>query len=403
MRVVEISDPSSFHSAQWVNQLLQRRVETYATYIEGWFDSSIDKLKDIANLKYKLFIPPTKRRILASLIKTRKIGTVAKSLMHNTMIHGELELLAPSIAQYFRDEEINVVHAHYVHSGGFIAYSAGYEPCVLSTWGSDLTDGPDMYPYYIPLMKKTIEWATIINAASSVSAELVRSFAPVEENRMFVSSWGADTDLFNPNLDTYKLRSELGVPDGPVVLSFRALEPYYRIDIIIKAFKIVLQRHPEAVLVVGNDGPQREELELLARSLLIADRVVFTGYETGERMANIFSMSDIYIQCPLSDGVSVSGMQALASGLAMIANDVGETSALIQEGFNGFLLPDSDSPDMYANAIIKLLDDRELLERMCANSRKLSEETHNRKLFLDRLLHLFKCLSEGARNLDSVF
>ena len=320
MRVVEISDPASYHTAQWARQLIERNIETHVLYIDGWFDSKLDKVEGIEGCRYKLLKLPSKKSILLSLLKRGRVGTVVRSVRHGTMLHSNLEYAGPEINRYLKNQEIDVVHAHYVHGGGFIAYASEYLPCVLSTWGSDLTDGPKKYPHYIPLMKKTIEWATIINPASEVSAKLVKSFVEVGDNHIFVSSWGADTDFFKPDFDTRELKETLRIPDGPIILSFRALEPYYRIDIVLKAFNLVLQRHPTAVLIIGNDGPLRYDLEELAQSLGISARIVFTGIVVGEEMAKLFSMSDIYIQCPLSDGVSVSGMQACSKWIQWFLN-----------------------------------------------------------------------------------
>ncbi len=403
MRVIEISDPSSYHTAQWVRQLLERNIETYVVYMDDWFDSKLDRIEGIDKCQYKLFKVPSKKSIISSLLKKGRLGTIARSVRYGTMLHSNLELVGPEINRYCKDQEIDVVHAHYVHGGGFLAYASNYLPCVLSTWGSDLTDGPEKYPYYIPMMKKTIDWATIINPASEVSANLVKTFSKVEDNRMFVSSWGADTDFFEPDLDSSELRHQLGIPDGLVILSFRTLDPYYRIDLIIRAFKIISEKYADVSLVIGNGGESQNDLEHLCEKLGIRDRVFFTGYMTGMRMAQLFSLADIYIQCPLSDGVSISGLQALAAGLPVIANNVGETQAIIENDVNGLLLDESEAPEPYAAAFQQIIEDDGLRNRMSIASRRLSELKHDRTKILAQFKQLFLALSEGATDMNNIF
>ncbi|MFX1484705.1 MAG: glycosyltransferase family 4 protein, partial [Promethearchaeota archaeon] len=245
--------------------------------------------------------------------------------------------------------------------------------------------------------------ATIVQPMSKVSADLVRRIYPVEDSRLFMTSWGADTKFFRPDLETISLREKLGVPSGLVILSFRALEPYYRIDMIIQAFKMISDKHKDVTLVIGNNGPLLHDLKQLCESLEINDRVVFTETLSDKEMAQVFSMADIYVQCPLSDGVAIAGLQAIASGLPIIANDVGETRAIINNDVNGILLNETNDPKQYAEAFERLIMDDELRIQMSAESRKLSEAKHDRSKILSKFEELFVALSQGATNLESIF
>ena len=252
-------------------------------------------------------------------------------------------------------------------------------------------------------MKKTLKSATIVQPASEVSAKIVQNLYPVNDSKLFISSWGADTDLFIPDLDSSELRHQLGIPDGLVILSFRGLDPYYRIDLIINAFKIISEKYADVSLVIGNGGESQNDLEHLCKKLGIRDRVFFTGFVTGVRMAQLFSLADIYIQCPLSDGVSISGMQALAAGLPVIANNVGETQAIVENDVNGLLLDESEAPEPYAAALQQILEDDGLRNRMAIASRRLSESKHDRTKILAQFKQLFLALSEGATDMNNLF
>jgi glycosyltransferase involved in cell wall biosynthesis len=403
MRVVEISNPSSFHTEQWVKQLMDRDIETHVVYVKGWYSWKEDRIQNIEGCQEMIFDTPSIRNLVMYLLKRGKLGALTKGIMTRTKIYGELIYLKPGLREYLTSNRIDVIHAHYLHSGCLLAHASGFQPTVMSTWGSDLTDGPEKYPYYIPLMRKALESATIVQPMSEVSVNLVRNIYPVEDSRMFVSSWGADTQYFKPDLETKSLREELKIPPGLVILSFRTLDPYYRIDMIIQAFKMICDKHKEVTLVIGNNGPLREELQQLCHNLDISNRVVFTGTLSNRSMAELFAMADIYVQCPLSDGVTISGLQALASGVPIIANDVGETRALFGPNGNGILLNETDDPRQYAEAFNRLIENDELRAHMSSEARILSESKHDRNKILAKFKELFLALSQGATDLGSIF
>ena len=403
MKVVQISDPSSYHTEQWVRQLMDRDIETHVVYVKGWYPWKDDRIQKIEGCQEEIFSTPSKRNLGMYLLGRGKFRALSKCILNRTLLFGELEYLKPRLHDYMTSNCIDVIHAHYLHSGCLLAHASGFRPTVMSTWGSDLTAGPEKYPYYIPLIRKALKSATIVQPASEVSAKLVQNLYHVDESKMFISSWGADTKFFKPELDSSELRQQLGIPEGLVILSFRALNPFYRIDLIIRAFKIISEKHADVSLVIGIGGELQNDLEQLCEKLGIRDRVFFTGYITGVRMAQIFSLADIYIQCPLSDGVSISGMQALAAGLPVIANNVGETQAIVENEVNGLLLDESESPEPYAAALQQIIEEDGLRNRMAIASRRLSESKHDRTKILAQFKQLFLALSEGATDMNNIF
>ncbi|MHA2044442.1 MAG: glycosyltransferase family 4 protein [Candidatus Thorarchaeota archaeon] len=402
MRVAEISDPASYHTAQWARQLMDREIEVHVVYVKGWYSWEKDRIKNLEGCHEEILTTPRSRGIASYLLRKGKLRELTRGMLNRTRLYGELEYLKPKLHDYMMSNSIDIIHAHYLHSGCFLAYASGFQPTVMSTWGSDLTDGPERYPYYIPLMRKALKSATIVQPMSEVSVDLVRKIYPVEDNRLFVTSWGADTQFFRPDLATKSIRVKLGIPPGIVILSFRALEPYYRIDMIIQAFKMISEKHKDVTLVIGNNGPLLQDLKRLCESLEISDRVVFTGTLSDTEMAQVFSMSDIYVQCPLSDGVTISGLQAIASGLPIIANEVGETRAIINHDVNGILLKETNDPSLYAEAFERLIVNDDLRAQMSAESRNLSETKHDRNKILSKFKELFLALSQGATDIGSI-
>lgn len=393
MRVVEISDPASFHTEQWVRQLMDRDIETHVIYVKDWMVKSITRTPEY-NCEQHLLNKPRRTKLIASMMRRGLFGTLLKGLVNRTSLHSQLEFYGPILRKYFSEHKIDVVHGHYLTGGVLLAYAAKFNPAVITAWGSDLIIGPERYPYLRPLIKRAIEWADVIHTESEISANIIRQLHPVDDDHLFISSWGVDTDFFVRDIDTEDFRQKHGIGHQPVVIQFRSLEPFYRIDIIIRAFSLVLKEHPDAILLVGNDGSLKESLMDLCKDLGIDDSVIFTGYLYGEDMVKAFAVADVYVQCPINDGVSISGMQAMSAEVPIVANNVGEVSAFVEDGVSGFFVNESDNPRDYAEKISLLLADDGLRKKMGSNSRKIALRKHSRKLFLDKYLAIFEKLKE---------
>ncbi len=389
MRVAEISNPSSFHTATWVKQLIARNIDTSVFYPDDWLVGSNLVTEECSQ---HLISKPSRAKLVSNSLFRGKILDPVRDLRNRTTIHTELNYYGPQFQELLTREEIEVVHAHFLTSGFLLAKSANHLPAVVSTWGSDLIIGPTKYPYLYPLIKKSLGWVSIVHVMSDISKKIVQDIYPVEEERIFKSTWGIDTDFFNPKRETTTIREKLGLDDGPNILSFRAMEPLYRIDLILRTFKIVLNDHPQAKLVLGNGGSERSRLQELATQIGIESNIVFTGRLTDDEMADLFSLSDVYVQCPISDGVTISGMQAMASGVPLIANNVGEVSAILEDGKNGFFVENADDPESYAEKITLLLQDEGLRKTMANESRASAVSSHDRTKFLDSFIELLEGL-----------
>ncbi|MHA1863736.1 MAG: glycosyltransferase, partial [Candidatus Thorarchaeota archaeon] len=370
MRVVEISTPASYHTAMWIKELLRRGIDARVVYVKDWDPSKTDRVAKIEGCTEVLFQLPKKSNIFGNQIIRGRIGSILRDIRYRTTLNMHLDYFGTKLRKYCETNEVDVVHAHGLHYGALLANASGYLPAVISTWGSDVAIAPHKYPHYLPLMKKTLQWAPVVHVMSEVSLNLVRRIYPVEDERIIQSTWGVDTDLFKPDLDYQQLRDDLKIPDGPVILSFRNLEPFYRVDIIIKAFHMISDKYPSATLVVGGYGSEREALERLVSELNISNRVVFTGVIESENLQQLYALADIYIQCPPSDGVALSSMQALASGLPIVTNNVGEVGAVVEPERNGIFVEDGDDPSSYAETLDRLLQDEDLRFRMSKEARE---------------------------------
>lgn len=149
-----------------------------------------------------------------------------------------------------------------------------------------------------------------------------------------VISRGVDTGLFAPTRRSALLRQQWGAgPDDPVVLHLGRLAPEKNPDTVIATFENIRTRVPGARFVVVGDGPSRR---LLAQRCPYA---VFAGMRRGEDLAAHVASADIFVFPSLTETYGNVTIEAMASGLAVVAFDYGAAAQHITHKLNGMLAP----------------------------------------------------------------
>jgi sugar transferase (PEP-CTERM/EpsH1 system associated) len=120
------------------------------------------------------------------------------------------------------------------------------------------------------------------------------------------------------------------------------------------------------VLIVG-DGPLRAELSALVEELALREAVWLTGDR--DDVPSLLQAMDVFVLPSLGEGISNTVLEAMASGLPVIATAVGGNVELVEQGFNGCLVPVGDD-EALANALVLLLQDDEERARQGANARQ---------------------------------
>lgn len=116
----------------------------------------------------------------------------------------------------------------------------------------------------------------------------------------------------------------------------------------------------------------------------LRDRVAFPGWKTPEEVIEIFHHSDILFMPSRSEGLPVTGIQGMASGLALLLSNAGGNPEIIREGVNGFI-QDPDDTETYAHNLRELLTDSDKLLKMRKSGFELAASFDIRKTAADYL------------------
>ena len=167
-----------------------------------------------------------------------------------------------------------------------------------------------------------------------------------------------------------QMRERLRLPQGRIAVFVGRLSEEKGLFTLLSAWKITLERHPEATLLIIGEGAHarsiEEDLRSEVQNLGIGGNVIFTG-----RVDNVMDYllaSDLFVLPSISEGMSNALLEAMAAGLAVLATDIDANRELVVDGLNGFLV-EREKHEELAEKLIELLSDGELLERIGKEAR----------------------------------
>jgi glycosyltransferase involved in cell wall biosynthesis len=168
------------------------------------------------------------------------------------------------------------------------------------------------------------------------------------------------------------LKNKLGIPSEAIVLGTIArFDPIKNHLMMLRAFKDCLDAGFLATLVIVGDGEMRSQIEAEIATLGIQQDVILTGYDPEPRQ--YLAIMDIFLLSSFSEGTSMTLLEAMSLGKPCVVTDAGGNKEVISDKENGFVTPNDDQGS-YANAIIELLQNPELLQRYGHKSKSLFAE-----------------------------
>jgi len=175
---------------------------------------------------------------------------------------------------------------------------------------------------------------------------------------------GIDTELFNPGRRQDTLRAHWGAgPDEPVLLMVSRIAPEKNLTLALDAFEKARAQMPGARMVVVGDGPARSSFAKRHPD------VRFAGMQTGETLAEHYASADIFVFPSLSETFGNVTLEAMASGLAVVAFDYAAAREHIVNGRNGRSVPTTD-PSAFVEAVAELASDRLQTRRLGSAARE---------------------------------
>jgi len=234
-----------------------------------------------------------------------------------------------------------------------------------------------------PTATRVCRWIAV---SDQVAEDL--AYLGVERERVSVVPNGIDTARFRPDLEARaEIRAELGIdPAGPVAVVAGRLTRQKGVDVAIRA----VARVPGLHLVVAGDGGARAELERRVQLLGLAGRVRFGGPVAYQRVPSLLAAADIGLMPSLlEEAFPLSLIEAMATGLPVVASRVGGVPTAVRPGVDGALVPPGDV-DALARVLGELADNPSRRAELGANARKRALACFDTKRMVDATEAVFE-------------
>ncbi len=278
----------------------------------------------------------------------------------------------------------DILHAHYATSYGLIGRLSGFRPFIVSVWGADIFDFPHISILNKKLIQRNLQYPDMVMSTSRVMKKEILKYV---DREVEVTPFGVDIKQFSPK-PVKRIMDEQDIVIGAI----KPIEIKYGTDILIHAVKKVSVANPDKqfkLLLVGS-GTMREECAKLVNELNMENNVIFTGKVPIEEVPAYHNMIDIYCNISILDSESfgVSVVEAMACAKPVIVSNVGGLPEVVIQNETGIII-EKKSVDAAAEAIQKLIDDKQLAARMAKKAMLHVHEHYNWENNLKHIIHLY--------------
>ncbi|MFT5164806.1 MAG: N-acetyl-alpha-D-glucosaminyl L-malate synthase BshA [Saprospiraceae bacterium] len=277
--------------------------------------------------------------------------------------------LTSKLVDVINYENLDLLHVHYAIPHATVAYmtkkilltQGRYVPTVTTLHGTDITlvgSNQTFAPVVAFSINKSDGVTAVSNSLKKQTLELFDIQTDIEVIYNFI-----DFERFRRvNKDHFK---KAIAPDGERILvhtsNFRKVK---RVEDVVKIFEKVAREVPSKLLMIG-DGPERQHVEELCRSIGLCDEIRFLGKQ--DAIEELLAVSDLFIMPSESESFGLAALEAMACEVPVISSNIGGLPEVNIHGKTGFLSDVGNIDEMAKNAIL-LLKDEELLNKFRKNA-----------------------------------
>lgn len=269
--------------------------------------------------------------------------------------------VAAKVKYVIREGNFDVIHAHGPHA---------FLPCVAFKHSNSVNimtfhaSAPDRkwHRYFARLIREYINKIDATIAVSNLAKETMTRHIPCENT---IIPNGVDTDRFSPSVKGYER-----FQDGKFnILFIGRLEPRKGLKYLLQAFTIICKEIPDVRLIVVGKGPLENYHKGFIKSK-IRDKISFEGFVPADAVPRYYASCDVYCSPAIGrESFGIVLLEAMSSQKPIVASNIGGYREVVKDGYDGIFVEPED-PKALAFAIVKLLKDSNLREKLAKNGRQ---------------------------------
>jgi Glycosyltransferase len=221
----------------------------------------------------------------------------------------------------------------------------------------------------------------------------------VSPSRLVYSPSRVDTGVFSPTQQAKWrpiVRTKLHIEQSKIVLYAGTFSRTKGVEHLVRALPQIVRRHPDVKLVLVGSGPLEPRLRGLAERLGVTDSVVFVGRRSHDQMPRLLAAADVFVLPSLNEGLPRVILEAMATGLPVVATSVGGVPELVVDGGTGLLVEPGDE-EALADAVCRVLADPELAMAWGRAGREVAQREYEREANLRGYAQIVEAVASSGR------
>ena len=296
------------------------------------------------------------------------------------------------IYHLIKGKQFDVVHTH-TSKGGFLgrfaAKLAGIPVIIHTVHGFAFHEftNPLAKFFYLQLEKLASHFCDMLISVNNEDRIGAIEAGIVVPNKIVTIINGIDLSQFSPNQDVTALRKKLGFPENcSIVGTVGRLVSQKGYEYLLHAIPEVLRFHPDTFFVFTGDGPLKAEFQAFVDNAGIADRCRFLGFR--QDIPQLLNCFDIFVLPSLWEGLSITLLEAMAAGRAIIATNIKGNREVVTHGTNGYLCRPMSSGSI-ADGIKELMANPELAQQLGRQAFCDANQRFDERLMLKQTMELY--------------
>ena len=348
-----------------------------------------EKLGNVEVYRFRYFIPSNLQKIAygAGIIPNVKDSFLAKIQIPFFLIS---EYFAAS--NLIRKYKPNILHAHWLIPQGLLAIILKkiYKiPFIITVHGSDLFPLKNSIFRYLQKIVLSNCYACTVNSMATRN-EVISRF-PQFKNKIYIIPMGVNIEAFSKakqNLINRKYKNK------KIILFVGRLNEQKGIEYLIKAIPAVKKRFFNLKLLIIGEGSHKSNLEKLTESLGLNDVVEFLGAKPHREVINCYHSAHVFVLPSITSKIGTEGLglvllEAMAAKLPVVGTNTGGIKYIIKNNENGILVEEKN-PQEIADAIILLLSNKKLREKIKSNAFKFVNDNYSWKIIVNKFNNLYE-------------
>ena len=254
----------------------------------------------------------------------------------------------------------DIIHSGYVWQVGILAADSGFHPHLSMPWGSDILIEPDKSFLRRRLVRKVMKTCDHVQCdAEFVKKKIMLDYGFPDE-RITVFPWGIDLGQFKKTgkrsaRDFLKLEQ-----DKFIVIFNRYFETVYGVNYLLDAYREFSKGKDDIMMIMLSDGSGKVDVLKYISDNSLQEKIQVIGRVPNNELPLFLNAADVYVSPSLSDGTSLSLLEAMACGMGLIVTDVPAIKEWVNSD-NGLMVKRENSGEI-ADALQKYYNDRSLIE-----------------------------------------